>query len=250
MLGNYTGTCFDFRVDRRVVLLDADDVEDILGTVGSPEVQMVAFASENRITNLGEQEWTEETGLLSIWILGMYPTSPTATVIIPFESGSEEELGSVVNDRYFGKVPDDRLNIRQGTIFFKADGNYRSKIGVGPLRAKSVAGSYESSQDLLTIVQYNQPESAADYVNSMWEIQEEPYEGDVINSYNDGAPEPGAESMGTFYELETSSPAAALKPGETILHVHRTFHFSGPADQLEGIAHKVLGVSLSRLPNW
>jgi hypothetical protein len=249
-LRNYTGTPFDFRIDRRVLLLNRSDAEMILGSVSEPQVEMVAFASENRITNLGEREWTRETGLLSIWILGMYPSSPSTTVLIPFELGSEEKRGPIVNDRYFGKVPEDRLDIRKGVIYFRADGKHRSKIGVGPLRAKSVMGSYESSRNLLTIVQYSRPDTATGYVNSMWEIQQEPYGGDVINSYNDGPPEPGAKPLGPFYELETSSPAAALGPSETLLHVHRTFHFSGPEEQLQEIACRVLGVSLSNIPNW
>ncbi|NIY45616.1 MAG: hypothetical protein GWN22_18560, partial [Gemmatimonadetes bacterium] len=87
-----------------------------------------------------------------------------------------------------------------------------------PYRATPVCGSYDAAARLLTIVQYNQPAGATDYVNSMWELQDEPFGGDVVNSYNDGPPEPGAEPLGPFYELETSSPAAALAPGESITH--------------------------------
>ena len=38
---------------------------------------------------------------------------------------------------------------------------------------------------------------------------------------------PGAPPLGPFYELETSSPALALAPGESAEHVHRTLHFLG-----------------------
>ena len=50
-----------------------------------------------------------------------------------------------------------------------------------------------------------------------------PYSGDALNSYNDGPLEDGSQ-MGPFYELETSSPAAALKPGESITHSQITIH--------------------------
>ena len=73
-------------------------------------------------------------------------------------------------------------------------------------------------RDVLTLVQLTLPMDARDYVNSMWEHQKDPYGGDVINAYNDGPPEPGAKPLGPFYELETSSPAAALAPGESLLH--------------------------------
>jgi hypothetical protein len=53
--------------------------------------------------------------------------------------------------------------------------------------------------------------------------------------------------MGPFYELETSSPAAALAPGQSILHVHRTYHFQGPESKLDPIARATLGVSISEI---
>ena len=86
-----------------------------------------------------------------------------------------------------------------------------------------------------------------DSVNSMWELQDEPYRGDVVNSYNDGPPEPGAKPMGPFYELETSSPAAVLRPGETLGHRHRTIHLQGSEASLDPIARQVLGVSLEEI---
>ena len=81
----------------------------------------------------------------------------------------------------------------------------------------------------------------------MWEKQAEPYGGDVVNSYNDGPVEPGQPSLGGFYELETSSPAAALAPGASLVHAHRTFHFVGERTALDAIAGKVLGVTASRI---
>ena len=153
----------------------------------------------------------------------------------------------MVNDAYFGKVPEDRLVVKEGVLFFSADGQYRSKIGLSPRRARNVAGSYDAANNVLTVVQYNKPEGVTDYVNSMWETQKEPYRGDVVNSYNDGPPSPGAKPMGPFYELETSSPAAALAPGGSIVHIHRTFHFSGPEAQLDEIAKATLGVTLAEI---
>src|SRR6185503_11151310 len=87
------------------------------------------------------------------------------------------------------------------------------------------------------------------YVNSMWEIQREPYQGDVINSYNDGPPAPGKPPLGPFYELETSSPALSLEPGQKYTHVHRTFHLAGPEAELDRIARATLEVGLEELTN-
>ena len=83
---------------------------------------MVAYASDNGITNTGANAWTKDTGLLSIWILGMFNPSPATTIVIPFKSGPESELGPAVNDAYFGKVPADRLVVKDGVLFFSGDG--------------------------------------------------------------------------------------------------------------------------------
>jgi hypothetical protein len=53
--------------------------------------------------------------------------------------------------------------------------------------------------------------------------------------------------MGPFYELESSSPALALKPGLSYTHVHSTYHFQGPLEELDKIAVHVLGVNLARI---
>jgi hypothetical protein len=212
-------------------------------------VQMVAFESSNTIANAGSAAWQRQSGLVSVWILGQFNPSPVTTIVIPFEPGPESTRGPIVNDAYFGKVPGDRLMVGQAAIFFKGDGQYRSKIGVSPSRARSVAGSYDPSTHALTLVQYTRPTDAREYVNSMWEIQREPYKGDVINSYNDGPVAPGQPPLGPFYELETSSPALALGPGQRYTHVHRTFHLVGPDADLDRIAKAVLNVSLAEVTN-
>jgi hypothetical protein len=53
--------------------------------------------------------------------------------------------------------------------------------------------------------------------------------------------------MGPFYELETSSPAAALKPGESMTHSQITIHLTGEKNLLNKAAVKSLGVSLDEI---
>lgn len=244
---NYSGTKFDLRIDRTVRLLDSDKVSKIIGVEVPSSVKMVAVESENKVTNTGKEAWTKDKGLLSIWILCMLNPSPTMTVVIPFKEGPESELGPKVNDAYFGKVPADRLIVRDNVLYFKGDGTMRGKIGISPQRAKPFAGSYDKKAKVLTLVNYTLPEGVTDYVNSMWEVQKKPYAGDVVNSYNDGPPEPGARPLGPFYELETSSPALALQPGESAGHVHRTMHFVGKGKDLNPITEKTLGVKIKEI---
>ena len=184
--------------------------------------------------------------MLSVWILGLYNPSPATTVVIPYNAGPEAGLGPVVKDDYFGKVPADRLVVKEKALFFSCDGKCRSKIGLNPQRAKPVLGSYDALNKVLTIVQYNKPEEVREYVNSAWKLQEEPFKGDVVNSYNDGPNEEG-KVMGPFYELESSSPAAALKTGESLTHIHRTVHLTGSEAALNKVAKSVLGVSIDEI---
>ncbi len=243
-LKNYSGTEFNLRVDREIRVLEKTEVATVLGIEPAPSVRSVGFETRNSIMNSGTVPWTKETGLLSVWILGMFNPSPATTVVVPFIEGEERLLGPIVNDAYFGKVPEERLKVGKGVLFFSGDGQCRSKIGLTPQRAKPVAGSYDAKSKVLTIVQYNKPNGTRDYVNSMWELQEEPYRGDVVNSYNDGPPEPEAKPLGPFYELETSSPAAKLGVGGTMTHIHRTIHLTGPEDALNPIALKLLGAAI------
>ena len=248
-LENYSGTTFDLRVDRSIRMISPGELRTLLDLESEAGIRSVAFESSNRLTNTGRLPWTKESGLLSIWILGQFNPSPETTVIIPFRGGiGADSQKAVVNDAYFGEVPADRLLIRPGVIFFRADGQFRSKIGLSVERARSVLGSWDRANQVLTIVQLTRPEGPADYVNSMWEIQKEPFAGDVVNSYNDGAPAPGQAPLGPFYELETSSPAAALSPGGSTEHVHRTIHLTGDRAALDRVARRILGVSLDAAP--
>jgi hypothetical protein len=247
-LTNYSGASFDLDVDRTVRLLTADEVAAQLGVPPASAVRTVAFESANTVTNLGSA-WQPQSGLVSVWILGMFTPSPQTTIALPIASGPESALGPVVNDAYFGRVPADRLVVKDSTVFFRGDGQHRSKIGLSPSRALPFAGSYDAAAHVLTLVHYTRPTEATRYVNAMWEIQREPYKGDVVNSYNDGPPAPGKPPLGPFYEIETSSPALDLARGQRYTHVHRTFHFLGPEADLDRLSRATLKVAVADLKN-
>lgn len=246
-LVNYSGTEFKVGIERTVKLLGKQNVSELLDVKLTDGLRLVAYETDNRITNTGSRAWSSKTGLLSIWMLGMYNPSPETTVVIPFEAGEEKTLGPKVNDTYFGKVPPEYLKVEKQRLFFRGDGTRRGKIGITPERSRGIAGSYDAAGQVLNIVTYNVQDAPNGFVNSMWELQDKPYAGDVINSYNDGSPEPGVDPLGPFYELETSSPAAALKPGETMKHVQRTFHIQGSEVELDTLAKGLLGVLLKEI---
>jgi hypothetical protein len=243
---NYSGTRFNLQVNREIRVLSPEEVWKDLGLTPVEGLRIVAFESKNKLTNVGPKTWTKKTGLPSLWILGQFQASPATTIVIPIQEGSPTDLGERVNSGYFGHIPPDRLSANPNVIYFKADAEYRGKLGINPLRAKGLLGSYDAQNHLLTLVQYSFPNANAEYVNSAWKIQDDPYKGDVANAYNDGPQPSGGSRLGHFYELESSSPAAALSPGHSLEHVQRTIHVEGDEKQLDRVA-RALGVGITEI---
>jgi len=245
-LTNYSGTRFEVSVQREVRVLSSDVAWGHLGISALNDVSIVAYESHNTLRNAGGHPWRKDTGLLSIWIAGMHPAFANATFIAPIQEGPVSRLGPEVTSDYFGIPSPDRLKVTKNAIYFSVDGAYQSKIGISPRRSLGKFGSYDARHHVLTIVQFTQPSEGADYVKSMWRVQKDPYNGDAINSYNDGPGQGAAKTFGPFYEMESSSPAAALEPGAQIEHTHRTIHLTGPEQELEKVARAALGVSLAQ----
>jgi hypothetical protein len=243
---NHAATPFHIQIDREVRLLSPRDTWDHIGIQEQPGVRVAACQSDNRITNLGD-DFHRDTGLLSIWILSMLNSTPNTTVVIPIRDGAGASDHKRINDDYFGLVGPDRLRVIGGIVYFRARADRRAKIGTPPHVTQPVCGSYDAQTRVLTIVQFTFDPAARDYVNSAWKWQDDPYSGDVINSYTDGPPAPGTPQMGNFYELETSSAAVPLTRGQTLAHTHRTMHFVGEPAGVNAVSMATLGVSLSEI---
>lgn len=243
-LKNYSGSTFDVGINRNIQLLNRSGVQAYLGDIDT-SIRVVGFSSENTITNLSNNPWGEQYGMLSIWILSMLNADDQTTIAIPYQQGDSSEMGKIVTDDYFGKVPADRLKVGNQLILMKADANHRSKVGISPKRAKPYIGSYDDKNNVLTIAFFTIPAGIEKYVNSLWKIQDNPFSGDAVNAYNDGPV--NGKQMGKFYEIESSSPAADLGPGESLTHKHTTIHLKGEKASLEKISNKVFGVSLQEM---
>ncbi len=241
---NYSNFTFRFDVNRRVKLLKPEEIKELLGIKIYQDVKSVGYTTVNQLENRGDKEWTKENGLVSMWLLGMFNPSPSVTIFIPYNTKAESDY--IVKDDYFGKIPEDRLVIKEGMIYFKGDGKMRGKLGIPPQRAKPLLGSYDAENKILTVVKTEIPEGNTNYVNSAWEIQDRPFGGDAINSYNDGPLEDGGQ-LGPFYELESSSPAIALKPGEKAVYQQSTFHFEGTEEELNAICQQIFDVTLNEI---
>ncbi len=207
--------------------------------INEGRLKHLGYLSETTFENLSGQPITKETGLVSIWMLGMYVAGPECYVVAPFERAG---AGTIVTDTYFntGGISGGRLAVkkREGYLTFRADGKERSKIGLSRSRASTTIGSIDFSRDLLTVWRFPVRRSAP-YVNSLWEYQKHPYAGDVSNSYNDDG------KLGNFYELECSSHALNLGPGERFTFPLEIHHHGGPREALLAAADRQLGRKFS-----
>jgi hypothetical protein len=242
VLENHSGTVLNFTIDRKVSMLTRQEMESQLSASLPEGISATAYVSENVITNNGE-DWKRESGAIGIWLLGMFTPGAGTTIIAPFSKVHSDK--PELTDNYFGSIPSERLVVRDGTVYLKADGKYRSKIGLAPLSAKPVAGSYDPDKNILTIIQFDLDRNG-EYLKSTWEEHKEPFKGDALNAYNDGPLEDGSQ-MGPFYELESNSPAKILKKDEKLTHTQRTYHFEGDKAALNSISKKVLGVDLDQI---
>ena len=240
---NYLGNRLKLQIDRSITLIERPETETDLSIGLNPNVKAVGYETENIITNLNDFEWTKETGTVCIWILDMFNSAPRAVTFIPFNEGDKTELGKVVTSDYFGEISVDRLKVTDRMIYLKTDGKCRSKLGLNANRAKSIAGNYDPDAKRLTIVTFDVDKNAR-YVNQEWNPDKDPLVGDVMNAYNDG-PLADGSIMGPFLELESVSPAALLKPRETLSHKHTVYHFIGDEADLNPIVQKLFDISIN-----
>ena len=247
-LENYQGSTLNIGVERKISLMPDSEIAGKLGISLPDGVNAVAYATDNKITNNNDFEWTQKTGTVCIWMLDMFNPSDSAVTVIPYNDGDEKQLGKVVTSDYFGEIPADRLiDDNSGTLYFKTDGKSRGKLGMNAKRTKAIAGNYDPIAKRLTVVTFDVDPSAV-YLNQEWNPERNPLVGDALNAYNDGPLEDGS-IMGPFLELESCSPAAFLKPGESLSHNHNVFHFVGDETGLSGICEKLLGVSINQIKN-
>lgn len=241
---NYAGTVLRLKIKRDIQILKTREIEEILDIKLNEEISSVGYKTNNQITNTGDNVWSEETGAPCIWMLDMFTPSSSTVIMVPYH---EEASGKIATTDYFGEIPEDRIKYIDGLVLFKADGQSRGKIGIPPQRAKSIAGSYDEKNGILTVTHFDVDPDAT-YLNQEWRTDKDPFSGDVVNAYNDGPLEDGSQ-MGPFYEVESVSPAAFLKPGEKLDHEHSVFHFTGDKAALNEMIEKLFGTSAEKIRN-
>jgi hypothetical protein len=236
---NYAGTTLTLSLNRDIEILEPEDVKKMLGIEMDNKVKPVAFSTINTITNKGDKAWEKQSGAPCLWNLDMLSPTAKTVIIVPFNDTTK---GKIATTDYFGEIAKDRIKYLNSQILFKADGKSRGKMGLPPNRAKTMAGSYDGQNNVLTIILFDK-DAKSTYLNQEWRTDRDPFTGDAVNAYNDGPLADGSQ-MGPFYEIESVSPAAFLKPNKSLAHKHSVFHFTGDKEELNQIALKTLGISL------
>ncbi len=237
---NMNGFVFAVDVKRKIALLDEVFVNKSLNVeLGKNNLDYVAYSTNTTMTNIGKENWSKKSGLMSLWDLGCLHPTPGTTVVIPLKK--QMDTATV----YFTPIDKTRINIKNKVLYYKADADYLNKIGTLPEYTKPYFGSYSPESNVLTIIKFNF-EGDTDYVNAHPVNIENQYRGDVINVFNDGVWN-GVGPFGPFYELETSSPAKELKVGESISHYQEIYHFEGSKKELNIISESVLGISINEI---
>ena len=242
---NYSRTELKLTVARTITILDNQQIFERMGLSADTAVRGVGYETDNVLTNTGEGEWTDKTGMPCLWLLDMFKPSPETVIVIPFNNADKDSFDLVATTNYFGSIPPERLKHTDTTLFFKADGKSRGKLGIKPGHVKPVAGSYDPAGKILTLIVFD-VEPKGRYLNQEWNTSRPSFSGDAMNAYNDGPLADGSQ-MGPFYEIESVSPAAFLKPNQSQHHHHSVFHFTGDETALNKIALKMLGVSLGNI---
>ena len=222
-----------FDIERSITMLTASDIEKMLSVSLDESVDRVAYSTKSTMINRSEHDWQYETGVLSLWDLSAFAAGDKHIAIIP----TRKPLAEVTP--YFSETKRSHTRIKGNAVFYLADAHYMNKVGVPPEYALPFMGSYDPERKLLTVIQFNFPQTfAGRYVNYVWNQPDQPFDGDVVQIFNDG------DYFGPFFELESSSPAKPLKRGEGQSHFHNVYHFIGEPESLNPIAKAVLGVTI------
>lgn len=244
---NMKGRKFDVLLNREISFIKKADASKILGYEIPDSVKMVAFQSVNRITNKGDKAWDANSGYLNLSVMSCFHANKSTYAFIPYRQGTAEKLGDIIVDTYNETVGTDRLSIAPDFVRMRVDANKIGEITMNPKRTKGIMGSYDSERNILTIVTFVLPANAKKYMPANLRRTNDLFDGDALSVFNSGPAHQGAFNALKFFETATYSPAMALAPQKSQLHLQRTFHFQGSEYDLGNISEHLLGVTIKQL---
>ena len=242
-LTNYQGQQFNLDVTRRVSVLDWCPFTNDKSI--SSDTEFTGFQSETWTKNIGDQAWDKQTSPVSMWTVGQFNCREHTVVMLPFKEG---QLDDPITTEYFrshasdGKMPDNYWAVKPGCGLLKVNGDVQTKLEMraGPCLGR--LGSIDLETFELTVVEFQlYPELS--YTASFLL----PYEGDLL----DGGAMSSFVSQGpigtSIYELEACSPIMELAPGQSFLHLSRTYHIRGRREAIDKICQRYFNIDMKTL---
>ena len=246
-LTNARGEKFDMLALREISYISKENAQNILKIEIPESVKMVAFQSANKITNIGSSAWGEKTGYLNLAVLSTFHANKTTYAFVPFNQGDPKNLGTIITDLYNESPIGDRLSVAPDFVRMRLDGAKLGEIFMSPRRSRSIMGFYDSDKNLLTIITFVPPSAPKKYIVPYWRRTNDMLGGDALGVFNNGPANHDTFYADKLFKASTYSPALALEPQKSQMHIQRTFHFKGSEYELEKIAQKLLGVGMKEL---
>ncbi len=246
-LRNAKGENFSILANREISYITKENAKTILNIEIPETVKMVAFQSINKVTNKGTNAWGEKTGLINLAVVSTFHANKSTYAFLPFNQGAPKDLGSIITDMYNESPIGDRLSVATNFVRMRMDGTKMGEIFMNPKRSRNIVGYYDSERNLLTIITIVPPSVPSKYITPYWRRTTDMLDGDALGLFNNGPANHDTFYADKFFKTSTYSPALALAPQKSQLHIQRTFHFNGSEFELEKIAQKLLGVSMKQL---
>jgi hypothetical protein len=242
-LTNYQGRPFNLEITRRISVLDWCPFTN--DTVLGRETEFTGFQSETWAQNTGQQSWDKQNSPISLWTVGQFNCKAHTVVMLPFKEGLAGEPITTEYFRYFvlkGTMPDNYWAVKPGCGLLKVNGDIQTKLEMRAGCCLGRLGSIDLETSELTVVEFQlYPELS--YAASFFL----PYEGDLLaggamSSFVSQGP------IGTsIYELESCSPILELAPGQSFLHLSRTYHIRGRREAIDKICQRYFNIDRKTL---
>ncbi|MBO6101659.1 MAG: hypothetical protein J6P03_00195 [Opitutales bacterium] len=245
-LKNAKGADVSMNVEREVSFVSKQNASKILGVEIPDSVKVVAFQSINKLTNSGAEAWGEGGALVNMSAHSCFNANKSTYAFVPYKEGDQKQLGAIISDPYNEPVGD-RLSVAPEYVRLRVDGFKVGEIFMNQKRSKNVIASYDSERNILTIVKYLSPTRERKYLPALWKRAADVFDGEALSVFNNGPAVQGSFFSEKFFETTTYSPALALEPGKSQIHVQRVFHFQGSEYDLGIIAYKCLGLTINQL---
>jgi hypothetical protein len=247
-LTNYQGKEFNLDVTRRVSVLDWCPFTNDKSV--NSKTEFTGFQTETWSKNTGDKVWDKETSPVSMWTVGQFNCRKHTVVMLPFKEG---KLDDPITTEYFNShvpggrdnMPDNYWAVKPGCGLLKVNGDIQTKLEMRVGCTLGRLGSIDLETFDLTLVEFQfYPEQS--YTASFLL----PYEGDLL----DGGALSTFVSQGpignSIYELEACSPIMELAPGESFLHLCRTYHIRGDREAIDKICQTYFNINIDTLKEF